>query len=243
MAIIDQMWEVGQKILPCAIKDQKAFNLRKNQTRGRVGGLRPHEASREARGQHFWSHFGPQASFNLTAGLGLSLTWGLLRPHKVLRRTHEDICEDFLLTSKIQYIVYGPIFTKFREWVGLCILYKYLVSYVLIKSSWGLWDVLKPHYEDFAKPVSLASWGRGHHCWVLGLAAEDFHLSSCPTLTRGSSNENAHMSHLLRVDGVENSLKNLTLTLWPWPWKVHWKYTEMLHFDLNLVTLALTLVT
>ena len=69
----------------------------------RVGGLRPHEASSEARGQHFWPHFSPQASLNLSAGLGLGLTWGLLRPHKVLTRTHKDICEDFCLTSKIQY--------------------------------------------------------------------------------------------------------------------------------------------
>ena len=66
----------------------------------RDGGLRPHEASSEARGQHFCPHFRPQASFDLPAGLGLGLTRGLLRPHKVLRRTHED----FFLTSKIQFV-------------------------------------------------------------------------------------------------------------------------------------------
>ncbi len=69
--------------------------------------------------------FYPQAPFNLSAGLGL----GLLRPQKVLSRTHENIRGDFLLASKIQY------------------------------ESWKLHTVILMKHHDEASPEGICSDG------------------------------------------------------------------------------------
>ncbi len=57
----------------------------------------------------------------------------------------------------------------------------------VLVNIWPRMSSLSPH-EDFEMSSSLIMrtlqnlWGRGHHCWVLGLTAKDFYLSSCPTL-------------------------------------------------------------
>ncbi len=129
----------------------------------------PHEKNRLLR----W--FSSKLNFVLGGDCTLNVSWHFsMRPREDFVIWTEasawGICSEGLLVTRF---IFCPICPHI---VAL------MVNIWPRKSSWGLWDVLRPHYEDFAKSVSSASCGRGHHYWVLGLMAEDFHLSSCPTL-------------------------------------------------------------
>ncbi len=136
-------------------------------------------------------HVRPEDSiFDLTAVLrphtfhplssGLGLAWGLLRPHEVLSRTYEDICEDFLLTSKIQCVYcnfYGA------SWWGLTItslfrrlfsqpLVKKIIIKVLLRNLERLMELMKtllrrlckcnappPPHQNHQSPHEASPWG------------------------------------------------------------------------------------